>query len=103
MIKHKKRLTRKTRRCFLTTDLADSADLFLQLRITRITRIGRALAALGKPSGRGFRQESQKFALIRIIRGQENLFNPLNRSAGTCFIKTYRFAMIKLIGRIYRI
>ena len=30
-------------------------------------------------------------------------FNPLNRSAGTCFIKTYPFGMIKQIGRIYRI
>ena len=37
------------------------------------------------------------------VRGQENLFNPLNRSAGTCFIKTYPFGMIKQIGRIYRI
>ena len=56
---------------------------YFQPRISRISRIGRALAALGEPSGRGFRQESQKFALIRIIgyaelkvRGQENLFNP---------------------------
>ena len=30
-------------------------------------------------------------------------FNPLNRSAGTCFIKTYPFGMIKLIQQIYGI
>ena len=38
-----------------------------QPRITRISRIRRALAALGKPSGQGFRQESHKFAFVLFV------------------------------------
>ena len=39
----------------------------------------------------------------RARRDFRSIRSPLNRSAGTCFIKTYPFGMIKQIGRIYRI